>query len=257
MMVRINTRTLAGFTRRTMSCIFHSSAPLLSTRAYTIRKISATCSSRLQDQDRNGYESKLKKIENVLEFWFGRGQTSTEVAAEKTQLWWSKNDVIDREILDRFAVTTEAAANGGLSHWAKSCQGLLALIICTDQFPRNMYRDTPKAFSYDSVALRFAKQCVNSGAQWQLKPIERTFIYMPFEHSEELAEQQRAVALFKELEKSAGSDEAKVFSSAREFAEKHCQIIERFGRFPHRNRILGRHSTDEERYFLEQPGSSF
>ena len=199
--------------------------------------------------------SRLEEIESVLEFWFGHGQSSVEVVAEKGQLWFGKTD--DLEILDRFAATAEAAANGELDHWAESCRGLLALIICTDQFPRNMYRDTPKAFSYDSVALRFAKQCVNSEAQQQLKPLERMFVYLPFEHSEELAEQQRAVALLKELEKSAGSDEAKVFSSAREFAEKHCQIIERFGRFPHRNRILGRHSTDEERAFLEQPGSSF
>ena len=187
---------------------------------------------------------------SVLEFWFGRGQTATEVAAEKTPVWWSKNDVIDREILDRFSITTEAAANGGLSHWAESYRGLLALIICTDQFPRNMYRNTPKAFSYDSVALRFAKQCVDSGAQRQLKPIERAFVYVPFQHSEELTEQQRSVALYQQLAKSVGTDDSQLFSHYSEIADKHYQIIERFGRFPHRNRILGRHSTDEERAFL-------
>ena len=198
-----------------------------------------------------------EQIESVLEFWFGRGQTATEAAAEKTPLWWSKNDLIDREIIDRFAATSEAAANDELAHWAKSCRGLLALIICTDQFPRNMHRDTPKAFSFDSVALGFAKQCVDSGAALQLRPIERVFAYLPFEHSEELDEQQRSVALYQALAQSVGSDEAELFNGYCEFADKHYQIIERFGRFPHRNRILRRHSSDEERAFLEQPDSLF
>lgn len=198
-----------------------------------------------------------EQIESVLEFWFGRDQTATEVAAEKTSLWWSKNDLIDREIIDRFAATIEAAANGELGHWAESPRGLLALIICTDQFPRNMYRDTPKSFSFDSVALGFAKQCVDRGAQRQLAPIERVFAYLPFEHSEELAEQQRSVALYQALAQSVGADEAELFNGYCEFADKHYQIIKRFGRFPHRNRILRRHSSDEEQAFLKQPDSSF
>ncbi len=198
-----------------------------------------------------------EQIESVLEFWFGRGQTATEVAAEKTPLWWSKNDLIDREIIDRFAATSEAAANGELGHWAESPRGLLALIICTDQFPRNMYRDTPKSFSFDSVALGFAKQYVDRGAQRQLAPIERVFAYLPFEHSEELTEQQRSIALYQALAQSIGADEVELFNGYGEFADKHYQIIKRFGRFPHRNRILRRPSTDEERAFLEQAGSSF
>ena len=196
-------------------------------------------------------------IDSILEFWFGRGQTASEAAAEKTPLWWSKDEQVDREIIDRFAATTEAAANGELDYWAESCRGLLALIICTDQFPRNMYRDTPKAFFFDSVALGFAKQCVDGGTAAQLRPIERVFAYLPFEHSEELVEQQRSVALYQALAQSVGADEAELFNGYCEFADKHYQIIERFGRFPHRNQILQRPSTDEERAFLEQPGSSF
>ena len=199
----------------------------------------------------------LEEIHDILEFWFGRGQTATQVADEKTALWWSKNERIDREITDRFAATSEAAANGELAHWAESPRGLLALIICTDQFPRNMYRDTPRAFSRDPTALRFAKQCADSGTAQQLRSIERVFAYLPFEHSEALTEQQRSIILYQELAESAAPAETELFNGYLEFARKHHEIIERFDRFPHRNRILGRPSTDEELAFLKQPGSSF
>ncbi len=196
-------------------------------------------------------------IKIILEFWFGRGRTATEVAEEKASLWWSKNESIDKEITRRFAATTEAAAGGQLSHWAQSPRGLLALIICTDQFPRNIHRDSPKAFSCDPAALGFAKECVDGGAARQLRPLERLFAYLPFEHSEALAEQRRAVALYQTLAKNAAADEAELFDGYLQFAHKHQEIIERFGRFPHRNPILGRPSTDEEHAFLKQPASSF
>lgn len=198
-----------------------------------------------------------REIRDILQFWFGEGQTAGEVADEKTALWWSKNRRIDREIAARFAATSEAAGHGALNHWAESPHGLLALIICTDQFPRNMHRDTPRAFAQDPAALAFAKQGVDSGAARQLRPIERVFAYLPFEHSEALAEQQRAIALYRELAQGAAPGEAELFNGYLDFARKHHQIIQRFGRFPHRNRILGRPSTDAERAFLEQPGSSF
>ncbi len=200
-------------------------------------------------------QNMIEPIEGILEFWFGRGQTALAVADEKTALWWSKSDPVDREITERFAATTAAVADGQLDHWAESPRGLLALILCTDQFPRNMYRDTPAAFAFDRQALSLAKRCVACAPQ--LAPIERVFAYLPFEHSEELAEQQRAVALYRALADEVGAAEAELFEGYCEFADRHYQIIERFGRFPHRNRILGRRSTDEERAFLEQPGSSF
>ncbi len=196
-------------------------------------------------------------MEGVLGFWFGGRRTATEVADEKTSLWWSRDDRIDREIIHRFATTAEAVATGRLDHWAGSARGLLALIIGTDQFPRNMYRNTPQAFSRDSIALGFARQCVDSGAAQQLRPIERVFAYLPFEHSEALSEQQRSVALYRALADSAAPKEAELFHGYLEFARRHYQVIERFGRFPHRNQILGRRSTDEEVAFLEQPQSSF
>ena len=197
------------------------------------------------------------RIDEILEFWFGEGQTASAVATEKSALWWSKNDHIDRTITKRFARTSAAAANGELTLWSESPQGLLALIICTDQFPRNMQRDTAQAFACDTVALAYAKQGVDSGAVQLLKPIEQVFAYLPFEHSEDRVEQQRSVALYQKLAESAPPHEAELFNGYLEFAHKHYDIINRFGRFPHRNLILGRASTEIERTFLEQPGSSF
>ncbi len=198
-----------------------------------------------------------EEISAVLEFWFGAAGTAVEVAAEKTSLWWSKSEPVDRQITARFAATADAAASGELAHWVKSPRGLLALIICTDQFPRNIHRDTPGAFAGDAVALRYARQCVDGGTAPQLRPIERVFAYLPFEHSENLADQRRSIALYEALAQRAAADEAELFNGYLDFARRHFEIIRRFGRFPHRNRILGRPSTDEERAFLEQPGSSF
>ncbi len=197
--------------------------------------------------------------ERILEFWFGRERTATaaEVAAEKSELWWGKNEHTDREIATRFTAATEAVAAGELASWAESPRGLLALIICADQFPRNIYRNSPKAFACDPIALNFAKLCVDGGAARQLRPIERVFAYLPFEHSEVLAEQQRSLALYEELAESVDAAETELFENYCDYARQHHDIIARFGRFPHRNRILGRPSSAEEVAFLEQPGSSF
>lgn len=199
----------------------------------------------------------LAEIGDIIEFWFGRGRSATAIADEKTALWWSKNPRIDREITDRFAATSEAATNGQLDHWADSPRGLLALIISLDQFPRNIHRDTPQAFACDPIALGFAKQCAAGGAAQQLTPIERVFAYLPFEHSEQLADQQRSVALYQTLAATAAADETGLFNGYLDFARQHHDIIARFARFPHRNHILGRTSSDEELAFLEEPGSSF
>ena len=198
-------------------------------------------------------EMMTENIDSVLEFWFGRGATAAEINAEKEALWWSKNDALDREITARFAPLVAAVAAGGRSEWEASPRGQLALIICTDQFPRNMHRGSPEAFAHDPFALRIAKRCDAA----QLRPIERVFAYLPFEHSEELAEQERSVALFEKLAADAPPSEQKLFADTLDFARKHYDIIKRFGRFPHRNAALGRETSAEEAAFLREPGSSF
>jgi len=131
------------------------------------------------------------------------------------------------------------------------------LILLLDQLPRAIRRDTPEAFEQDDAARKMATQGLESGADRLLRPIERLFFYLPFEHSEDLEDQDRSVELFRELALSVPEQQHPTFAAYVDYAKRHREVIARFGRFPHRNRILGRDSTDEEIAFLEQPGSSF
>lgn len=193
----------------------------------------------------------------VCRFWFGEEETDVAVADAQAALWWDKNAAVDAQIRERFQALVDAVGDGAHRDWAASPKGLLALILLTDQFPRNIYRDTPQAFAFDALALEFARQAIADGYDRQLRPIERVFCYLPFEHSETLHDQDRAVELFRILWEESPPDDKRVFANYLDFAERHCAIVERFGRFPHRNRILGRSSTAEELAFLRQPGSSF
>ena len=196
-------------------------------------------------------------IDSVLTFWFGAEQDVNAINAEKKALWWSKNQSVDEEIETRFKKLTQAVSNGELDHWRNSAKGLLASIICTDQFPRNMFRGTAKAFSYDGIALGLAQQAVAMGVDSELTPIQRVFVYLPFEHSESMEMQQQAVNLFETLANEVDQDVVTIFDGFVDYAKRHYAVIERFGRFPHRNVILDRESTTEEAEFLTQPGSSF
>jgi uncharacterized protein (DUF924 family) len=195
--------------------------------------------------------------ETVLAFWFGDAEDDAEVAAEKAKLWWSADAVVDEAIRTRFGTLVEGAANGDLADWAETPRGLLALVILTDQFPRNIYRKTPRAFAFDAAARAYCRHGVARGFDRHLRPIERVFLYLPLEHSESLADQDESVRLFSELAHRAPPAHQKVFADYLRFAERHREIIARFGRFCHRNAILGRPSRPEEVEFLKQPGSSF
>jgi uncharacterized protein (DUF924 family) len=194
--------------------------------------------------------------ETVREFWFGAGSDDAVVAREKSNLWWSKNAEIDRSIKQRFEDLLNQAGRGELDTWSNTAAGRLALIVLTDQFPRNMYRDTPQAFAFDSLARDWCKSGIDRGFDQQLRPIERVFFYLPLEHSESLHDQYLAVALFEKLS-SASPEAASNFAGFLDFAKRHRDIVERFGRFPHRNVILGRESSPQELAFLQEKGSSF
>jgi len=150
-----------------------------------------------------------------------------------------------------------AAASGELDDWASEPKSLLALILLTDQFPRNIYRESARAFAFDAKALAWCLEGMASGLHLALRPIQRVFFYLPLEHTESLAYQERSVRLFKKLLDSVSADQKPAFASFFDFAVHHRNIIARFGRFPHRNKILGRSSTPEELAFLAEPGSSF
>ena len=175
---------------------------------------------------------------DILTFWF-----SPDVKPK----WFTGGESFDAELRQRFGAVLEQARRGAFAHWADSPDGALALVIVLDQFPRNIHRGTPEAFAADPVALAAAKQAIAQGYGGGLAPDGQAFLYMPFQHSEVLADQDQGVALFEAL----GVDEY------TDFMRRHRDIIARFGRFPHRNAILGRSSTSEETEFLQQPGSSF
>jgi len=196
-------------------------------------------------------------IQSILGFWFGDATDDAAAAARQAGLWWGKSDETDREIGDRFEALLQQAAGGQLDAWAQTPQGRLALILLLDQFPRNIYRGTPQAFAYDAQARELTLAGLQAGDDQSLRPIERVFFYLPLEHAEDLPLQQRCVALFEQMQTSLPAAAAKVFDGFTGFARKHQVIIERFGRFPHRNEILGRASTAEELAFLATPGSSF
>jgi uncharacterized protein (DUF924 family) len=193
----------------------------------------------------------LISAQDVLDFWF----LPIGVKGHNTQRpeWFRKDEQFDRQIAERFGAVVEEALAGGLRRWDdEGTQGTLARIIVLDQFTRNIYRGTPQAFAGDALALDAALALDNSGANQTLPPVQRLFSYLPFEHAENLAMQQRSLDLFDMLRASASG-----FDSAYDYARRHYDVIRRFGRFPHRNAILGRVSTAEEREFLKQPGSGF
>lgn len=184
----------------------------------------------------------------ILEFWFGPGEAQSFRAE-----WFEKNPAFDQEISHRFQIEIGQALSGGLAAWEDMPRAALALILLLDQFPRNAYRNTPRAFAGDPRAQAVTLRGLDRGYDRKLTPLERFFFYLPLEHAEDLALQDKSVALMGAL----ATDPAMAGSQAADYAEQHRAIIARFGRFPHRNEILGRESTLEEIEFLQEPGSSF
>jgi len=174
----------------------------------------------------------------ILSFWFD------EITPAQ---WWIKDPELDRQITQRFGEIHHKAALCELFTWRDEPRGRLAEIIVLDQFSRNIYRDTPAAFANDGLALSLAQHAISLGADLELPPIQRSFIYMPFMHSESLLIHQTALELF---------NHAALHQNLTAEMQHH-KILEQFGRYPHRNKILGRQSTDEELSFLTRPGSSF
>jgi uncharacterized protein (DUF924 family) len=181
----------------------------------------------------------------VLDFWFGAGD---QPRAE----WFRKDPAFDDAVRERFGPLIEQALLGGIDVWAGTPASALARIVVLDQFTRNVFRDTPRAFAGDAQALAAARALVDAGGDQALTPLQRWFAYLPFEHAEDRAAQQASMRLFGQL-----SAEHPSMADALEWARRHQLVIERFGRFPHRNAILGRASTAEEAAFLREPGSSF
>lgn len=176
--------------------------------------------------------------QDILDFWFH---------ADSQSLWFSQSHEFDQSIAQQFMSTHQQAARAELWSWRKTVEGRLAEIIVLDQFSRNLFRDSAQAFAQDSLALALAQEAISLDLDQQLSPEQRAFLYMPFMHSESRLIHEFALKLFQRLGNPTNL----------EFEKKHKVIIDRFGRYPHRNRILGRESTAEELTFLTQPDSSF
>jgi uncharacterized protein (DUF924 family) len=199
----------------------------------------------------------MESADSILQFWFGTGTDAAAVSRERSALWWGKAPKLDADIRRRFAATLESEVRGELEVRGDDARTLLARIILCDQFPRNMYRGTARAFAYDERARALAHRVLGHGADRALAPLERVFAYLPLEHSENVADQTESVRLFTALHEQAGGADKPLFRNFLDYALRHREIVERFGRFPHRNAILGRDSTPRELEFLKSPGSSF
>lgn len=193
----------------------------------------------------------------LLDWWFGSCESPNEVAADKGQLWFGKRDSQDLDAQKRFGDWVEQALAGGLTEWAQRPEGWLALVLLLDQLPRMIFRDTAKSFAGDLRAQALVAQGISADFDRQLRPIQRAFIYLVLEHCEHLAVQNEAVSRFIELLAQQPEADRAVFADNLDYAERHREVIARFGRFPHRNAVLGRASTAEEIEFLSGPGSRF
>ncbi|MGB5258285.1 MAG: DUF924 family protein [Woeseiaceae bacterium] len=197
------------------------------------------------------------RIETILSFWFKEQALSAPQIDQRMDIWFSEDPVFDHEIEKEFANDIARASSGELDHWADDAHGRLALILLIDQFRRNIHRGTAEAFSKDRLAL---KLCVEGAMQKKdlgLTPIQRVFFYMPLQHAESRKVQAKSVELYQRLAESVSPTLRETFMAIAEFAELHKDIVDQFGRFPHRNKLLNRENTPQEAEYLAGDSPDF
>lgn len=193
----------------------------------------------------------------ILEFWFGPDATTETVSEEKGDMWFANGSNYDDIVRERFGDAITRAGAGAFDEWCVSPSGRLALIVLTDQVPRHVHRGTPGAFATDAKAREVCLAGIKLEADKALTPIQRVVYYLPLEHAEDLALQERCVSFYRQLLEDVSQDNLKDYETSVSFAVAHRDVIARFGYFPHRNEILGRPLNDEEHAFLQEPNSSF
>lgn len=190
----------------------------------------------------------MQSANEVLEFWFD---------PDNQKRWYVADPAFDAQIRQRFGDCLDAAIAGQLTHWTQTAEGWLALLIVLDQFSRNLYRNDARAWAQDAEAQRLALWGIAEGFDCALPPLQRVFAYMPLEHGETVELQRRSVELFDDLRQDAPDDQRERFDMFYDYAVRHQVVVEQFGRFPHRNAVLGRASTADELEYLAQPGAGF
>ncbi|MDH3379703.1 MAG: DUF924 domain-containing protein [Gammaproteobacteria bacterium] len=199
----------------------------------------------------------MSNVDDVLEFWIADSEQGGEALTRQRKRWYRSDAKFDAEIRNRFEAVLQAAARGELAHWESTPDGRLALIILFDQFPRNIYRGQAAAFAYDHYAAHQCLALLAAADDRHLGFVQRSFAYMPLQHSEELALQERSVELFTALAETASREWQSFLENSLGYALEHRDIVARFGRFPHRNEILGRSSRPAELAYLRGGGTTF
>ncbi len=197
------------------------------------------------------------RIEAILQFWFQEKELSAPQIDGRMDVWFGEDAAFDAEIKDRFLDDIDAASNDRIDHWAHKPAGRLALILLLDQFRRNIYRDTPEAYSQDKKALKLCIEGAMGKKDKGLTPIQRVFFYMPLQHAESRKVQAKSIAIFNRLASAVSPTYAETFMTVAHFAELHRDIVEQFGRFPHRNKTLGRKNTPQEEEYLAADHPNF
>ncbi|UCG73974.1 MAG: DUF924 domain-containing protein [Chromatiales bacterium] len=197
------------------------------------------------------------EYEDVLSFWFDGCEQDAPHIDARMDRWFGNDARLDDEIGERFGTLVAQASNGKLDHWADEPRGRLALIILIDQFRRNIHRGTAEAFSRDGQALKFCVDGIVNRAYKKLRPEEQIFFFMPLQHAESSKLQDKSVSIYRALANKVSETQRETFMTTAQFAELHRDIVEQFGRFPHRNRVLGRENTEAEEAYLANEGVSF
>lgn len=216
----------------------------------SVKLLSDSADATITDEDQ-------LRIDAILGFWFKASELTAPQIDGRMDLWFGDDAVFDQELAAEFADDVERASAGELMHWAHKAHGRLALILLLDQFRRNIYRGTPDAFAKDKLALKLCVEGAMEKKDKGLTPIQRVFFYMPLQHAESRKVQKKSVDIYNRLATAVSATYRETFETIAQFAELHADIIEQFGRFPHRNAILGRENTPEEDEYLAGDAPTF
>jgi uncharacterized protein (DUF924 family) len=216
----------------------------------SVKLLSETSEPTITDED-------IVRIDAILSFWFKEQELSAPQVDRRMDIWFGEDAVFDHEIKKEFAADVEQASAGELDHWAHQPRGRLALILLLDQFRRNIYRNTADAFAMDKVALKLCVEGAMAKKDKGLSPIQRVFFYMPLQHAESRKIQAKSIEIYKRLAEAVSPTYRETFETIAQFAELHHDIVEQFGRFPHRNHLLGRQNTQEEDQYLAGDSPDF
>ncbi len=216
----------------------------------SVKLLSESAGATITDEDQG-------RIEAILAFWFKEQQLSAPQIDRRMDIWFGEDEMFDLECKKEFMSDVESATAGELDHWAAEPLGRLALILLLDQFRRNIYRNSAQAFAMDKVALKLCVEGAMAKTDQGLTPIQRAFFYMPLQHAESRKVQEKSVELFTKLAEAVSPTFRETFETIAQFAELHRDIVDQFGRFPHRNRLLGRENTPEEDEYLAGDAPDF